>query len=102
MSTPNTKLMIPDRAIASVAFGCFSILTLRAFAHLVWLPVQGGSHISEQAIDAMSPILESLQITYRLLRLQHSSGAFGLGARSGGCQHPLRRYSQLWHCLMLF
>jgi hypothetical protein len=69
MSTPNTKLMIPDRAVASVVFGCFSIFTVRIFGHFMWLPVQGGGHISEQAIDAMSPILESLQIAYKLLAI---------------------------------
>jgi hypothetical protein len=69
MSTPSPKLAIPDRAIASVIFGCFSIFTLRVFAHLMWLPVQGGGPLPEQAIQAMSPILERLQIAYRLLAI---------------------------------
>ena len=69
MDTSNIKMKIPDRAIASVAFACFSIFTLRVFGRLLWLPVQGGGPIPEQAIHAMSPILESLQIAYRLLAI---------------------------------
>jgi hypothetical protein len=69
MNTPNIKMRIPDRAIASVLFSCFSIFTLHVFGKLVWLPVQGGGPIPEQAIKAMSPILASLQIANKVLAI---------------------------------
>jgi hypothetical protein len=69
MDTPNIKMKVPDRAIASVVFACFSIYTLRVFGRLMWLPVQGGGPIPDQATQAMIPILESLQIAYRLLAI---------------------------------
>ena len=69
MKTPNVKMNIPDRAFASVVFSCFSIFTLHVYGRLMWLPVQGGGPIPERATNAMSPILESLQIAYRVMAI---------------------------------
>jgi hypothetical protein len=36
MTTPNTKMAVPDRAIASILFACSSLLVWRAWGHLHW------------------------------------------------------------------
>ena len=63
MSTPKTKLMIPDRAIASVVFGFLSLFTFRIYAQLMWHT----SPSSDKAADAMGSILGTLETTRRVL-----------------------------------
>jgi hypothetical protein len=63
MSTPNTKLMIPDRAIASVVFGFLSILTFQLYGAILW----NTSPESDRAADHIGSILGTLEITRRML-----------------------------------
>jgi len=63
MSTPNTKLMIPDRAIASVVFGLLSLFTFRVYGQILW-----GTHDkSDAGIATISSILGCLETTRRVL-----------------------------------
>jgi hypothetical protein len=68
MKIPSIKLMIPDRAIACIIFGCFSLFIFRVYASLIWLPVEAG-HISDQAAHAMGPIAGSLETARRVLAI---------------------------------
>jgi len=101
METPNNKMKIPDRAIASVIFGCFSIFTLRVFAHLMWLPIQGGD-ISEQAANAMGPILENLQIAYRVLAIAALVWCIWSWCKEWWLPQQWQRYSRRWYCFLHF
>jgi hypothetical protein len=63
MSAPNTKLMIPDRAIASFTFSLLSLLTFRVYATIMW----GTTAKSDDAKAAIGSILDSLETTRRVL-----------------------------------
>jgi hypothetical protein len=66
MSVPTIKTRIPDRAIASVFFACFTIFVRRIAAQLEWLPMRLDG-IPEQALSQFGPIMGSLQIAYETL-----------------------------------
>jgi len=63
MSAPNTKLMIPDRAVASFIFSLLSLLTFRVYATIMW----GTTANSKEAEDTIGNILGSLETTRRVL-----------------------------------
>ena len=63
MSAPNSKLMVPDRAIASVVFSVLSTLAFRVYATIMW----NTSAKSDEAQAAIGSILGSLETTRRVL-----------------------------------
>jgi len=68
MKAPNPKLQIPDRAIASIVFGCLSIYTLRVYADLMWGPTPDG-HLSDQALGAIGTTCARLEAARRVLAI---------------------------------
>ena len=63
MSAPNTKLMIPDRAIASVIFAFLSVFAFRVYCTILW-----GTHDkTDDGMATIGSILGSLETTRRVL-----------------------------------
>jgi hypothetical protein len=63
MSAPNTKLMIPDRAIASVVFSFLSLFTFSVYCQILW-----GTHDkTDDGMATVGSILGSLETTRRVL-----------------------------------
>jgi hypothetical protein len=65
METTKTKLMIPDRAIASVVFAVLSLLAFWIYCQLLW-----GTHDhSRDGMAVMGSILVGLETTRRTLAM---------------------------------
>jgi hypothetical protein len=62
MSAPSTKLMIPDRAIASVLFAILSQFTFRVYCQILW----GTTSKSDEAQNTIGSLLGSLETTRRV------------------------------------
>ena len=63
METTKTKLMIPDRAIASVVFGFLSHFSFMVYCRLLW-----GTHDqTKDGMEAIGSIMGSLETTRRVL-----------------------------------
>ena len=67
MSISAIKTRIPDRAIASVVFGCFYILVHRIFVQLEWMPMMSSGAFSDKLTPYYIPIMVSVQNASRAL-----------------------------------
>jgi len=63
MNDPKTKLAIPRRASASIAFGLVSLFTLRVYAEIMW----NTRPKSDQASEIIVSLLISLETTRSVL-----------------------------------
>ena len=63
MSAPNTKLMIPDRAIASVLFAFLSLFAFRVYCQILW----GTNDKTDAGIATISSLMVSLETARRVL-----------------------------------
>jgi len=64
MTFSSIKSKIPDRAVASILFGCLCILVRRVFFSLEWAPIEAGANHFDFPDKLFTPIMTSLQTAF--------------------------------------